>query len=240
MDFWGRTGGVSVVLPYAFANTSSGSFQASTSGVSDIGFLWQMNIFGGPALTREQFQSFIPQTFSSFHLYVGTPLGTYSANSPINPSANRWTISPTINYSYTPDQGWTWLETYVSALLFTDNNNFRVNGAQTLSQTPIFRVEEHASRNLTDKLWLSADAYYNLGGETSIDGIKQNNAANTLKSVLVWGCVFGAAETLLSTMSVSLPSLLQSHTRRRCVSPSGSFGDTHTYGCPLLAQSGHP
>lgn len=181
MDFWGRTGGVSVVVPYAFANTSSGSFQASTSGVSDIGFLWQMNIFGGPALTREQFQSFIPQTFSSFHLYVGTPLGTYSANSPINPSANRWTISPTINYSYTPDQGWTWLETYVSALLFTDNNNFRVNGAQTLSQTPIFRVEEHASRNLTDKLWLSADAYYNLGGETSIDGIKQNNAANTLR-----------------------------------------------------------
>ena len=73
------------------------------------------------------------------------------------------------------------METYVSAQLFTDNNNFRVNGAQTLSQTPIFRVEEHASRNLTDKLWLSAGAYYNLGGETSIDGIKQNNAANTLR-----------------------------------------------------------
>jgi hypothetical protein len=181
MDFGGRTGGLSVVLPYGFADTNSGTFQAGTNGVSDVGLLWQMNIFGGPALTREQFQSFIPQTFSSFHLYVGTPLGTYDPSSPINPSANRWMISPTVNYSYTPDQGRTWLETYVSALLFTDNNNFRVNGAQTLSQNPIFRLEEHVSHNLTDTLWLSTDAYYNLGGETSIDGIAQGNMASTLR-----------------------------------------------------------
>jgi hypothetical protein len=181
MDFWGRTGGLSVVLPYVFADVNSSSFQARTTGVSDIGFLWQMNIFGGPALTREQFQSFVPQTFSSFHLYVGTPLGTYNATSLINPSANRWTISPTINYSYTPDKGRTWLETYLSAQFFTDNNDFRVGGAQMLSQNPIFRVEEHLSHNLTDALWLSADAYYNVGGETSIDGTSQDNMANTLR-----------------------------------------------------------
>jgi hypothetical protein len=181
MDYWGRTGGLSVVLPYAFADVNSNSFQARTNGVSDIAFLWQMNIFGGPALTREQFQSFVPQTFSSFHLYVGTPLGTYNAASPINPSANRWMIFPTINYSYTPDQGRTWLETYLSTQFFTDNNDFRAGGAQTLSQNPIFRMEEHISRNLTDAVWLSADAYYNVGGETSIDGTGQNNMANTLR-----------------------------------------------------------
>src|ERR1700730_18162715 len=181
MDYWGRTGGFLLVLSYALIDTSAGPFRASTNGVSDVGFLWQMNIFGGPALTREQFQSFIPQTFSSFHLYVGTPLGTYNPTSPINPSANRWTISPTVNYSYTPDQGRTWLETYVTALLFTDNDNFRVAGAQTLSQNPIFRLEEHASHNLTDALWLSVDAYYNVGGETSIDGTGQDNMANTLR-----------------------------------------------------------
>ena len=112
---------------------------------------------------------------------VGTPLDTYNASSPINPSANRWTISPTINYSYTPDRGRTWLETYVTALLFSDNNNFLVNGAQTLAQNPILRLEGHASRNLTDALWLSADAYYNVGGETRIDGTNQDNMANTLR-----------------------------------------------------------
>ena len=73
------------------------------------------------------------------------------------------------------------METYVTALLFSDNNNFLVNGAQTLSQNPILRLEGHASRNLTDALWLSADAYYNVGGETSIDGTGQDNMANTLR-----------------------------------------------------------
>jgi hypothetical protein len=95
MDFWGRAGGLSIVLPYAVANTSSSAFQGSTNGVSDVALLWQINIFGGPALTREQFRSFVPQTFSSFHLYIGTPLGTYNPTSPINPSANRWMVSPT-------------------------------------------------------------------------------------------------------------------------------------------------
>jgi hypothetical protein len=181
MDYWGRTGGLSIVLPYALIDTSAGPFHASTNGVSDVGFLWQMNMFGAPALTREQFASFVPQTFSSFHLLVTTPLGTYNATSPINPSANRWMVSPTVNFSYTNDRGWTWIETYLTGQFFTDNNNYRVNGAQTLSQNPILRVEEHVSRNVTDRLWLSADAYYNVGGETNVDGLQQYNMANTLR-----------------------------------------------------------
>ena len=181
MDFLGRTGGLSIVLPYAWIDTSAGPFRASTNGVSDVGFLFQMNIFGGPALTREEFRFFVPQTFSSFHLLVTTPLGTYEPTSPINPSANRWMISPTINFSYTPDQGWSWIETYVAGRFFSNNNNFLVNGAQTLSQKPLLRLEEHVSRNLTDALWLSIDAYYNLGGETTIDGLEQDNMANTVQ-----------------------------------------------------------
>jgi hypothetical protein len=181
MDFLGRTGGLSIVLPYAWIETSAGLFRASTNGVSDVGFLFQMNIFGGPALTREEFRFFVPQTFSSFHLLVTTPLGTYEPTSPINPSANRWMISPTINFSYTPDQGWSWIETYVAGRFFGNNNNFLVNGAQTLSQKPLLRLEEHVSRNLTDALWLSIDAYYNLGGETNIDGLEQDNMANTVQ-----------------------------------------------------------
>ena len=43
------------------------------------------------------------------------------------------------------------------------------------------RLEEHLSRNVTDGFWLSLDAYYNLGGETSIDGVEQDNMANTLR-----------------------------------------------------------
>jgi hypothetical protein len=181
MDYWGRTGGLSVILPYRYLNSSSDAFNASNQGISDVGFLWQVNIFGGPALTREQFQSFVPQTFASFHFAVSTPLGKYDPTNPLNPSANRWTLAPTVNYSYTPDQGWTWLEVYLTAAVFTNNVDFRVGGASSLTQKPLFRVEGHASRNLTPVLWVSADAFYNVGGETSIDGAAQGNPADTLR-----------------------------------------------------------
>ena len=187
MDFWGRTAGISVILPYVALDSSSGAFRGSNQGVSDVGFLLQTNIFGGPALTREEFRSFVPETFSSFHLVVTTPLGTYDPTNPLNPSANRWMFNPTINYSYTPDHGWTWLEVYLSTRVFTTNANFRVGGASSLSQNPLFILEGHASRNLTPALWVSADAFYNVGGETSIDGINQHNAANTLRLGLGMG-----------------------------------------------------
>jgi Putative MetA-pathway of phenol degradation len=191
MDYWGRTGGLSIVIPYLYVESSSGSNGAAVSGVSDIGFLWQMNIFGGPALTREAFASFVPQTFASFHLFVGTPLGEYEPRRPLNPSANRWTVRPTVNFSYTPDRGWTWLETYTSVAAFTPNSAFQVGGASRLTQRPLFIVEGHASRNVTPRVWLSADAYYNAGGETSIDGMRQGNSADTLRlgagmGVRVW------------------------------------------------------
>jgi len=181
LDFWGRTGGVSIVLPYLFVESSSGSNRTAVSGVSDIGFLWQINIFGGPALTREAFADFVPQTFASFHLFLGTPLGDYESHRALNPSANRWTVRPTVNFSYTPDRGWTWLETYVSVAAFTPNDAFQAGGASRLTQSPLFVVEGHASRNITPRVWLSADAYYNVGGETSIDGVPQGDAADTLR-----------------------------------------------------------
>jgi hypothetical protein len=181
MDYLGRAGGISVILPYRSLNSSSDAFSASSQGLSDVGFLWQINIFGGPALTREQFRSFVPQTFASFHLTVTTPLGTYRPASLLNPSANRWMINPTVNYSYTFDRGVTWLEVYVSTRVFTANNNYRVGGASSLTQQPLFIVEGHASRNVTPRLWVSADAYYNVGAETSIDGVGQDNAADTLR-----------------------------------------------------------
>ncbi len=65
--------------------------------------------------------------------------------------------------------------------VFSDNNNYLVNGTRMLSQKPLLRLEEHVSRNVMDSLWLSVDAYYNLGGETSIDGFDQDNMANTLR-----------------------------------------------------------
>jgi len=203
MDYWGHTGGLSIVLPYLHVESSSGPNSNSVSGISDVGVLWQMNIFGGPALTRDEFATFVPQTFASFHLYVGTPLGEYEPNRGLNPSANRWTVRPTVNFSYTPDRGWTWLETYISVVAFTPNNAFHAGGANRLTQRPLVVFEGHASRNITQRIWLSADAYYNVGGETSIDGARQSNAADTLRLGAGMGAgLWRGADLVLNAESV--------------------------------------
>jgi hypothetical protein len=69
----------------------------------------------------------------------------------------------------------------VSTKVFTTNADYRVGGANSLCQKPLFLLDGHASRNLIPTLWVSADAYYNVGGETSIDSVNQRNAANTLR-----------------------------------------------------------
>ena len=71
-----------MILPYRYLEASSDAFSASNQGLSDLGFLWQMNIFGGPALTKEQFRFFVPQTYASFHFFVGTPLGIIMLRTP--------------------------------------------------------------------------------------------------------------------------------------------------------------
>jgi hypothetical protein len=179
MNFWGRTGGVSVILPHVDITTKAGPFQTGARGAGDIGFAWEINLFGAPALTREQMKTWKPETFASLHLVGTAPLGRYNAQKFVNTGANRWSFTPTINYSYTPDAGWTWLELYVSGKFFSENNDGF--GGSRLSQRPVLALEGHASRNLTSDFWVSLDAYYDLGGETFRNGVGRNDAANTVR-----------------------------------------------------------
>ena len=44
MDFWGRTGGLTIVLPYVAVESSAASGVSAVRGLSDISFLWQINV----------------------------------------------------------------------------------------------------------------------------------------------------------------------------------------------------
>jgi hypothetical protein len=177
LDVGGRTGGLSLVLPYADIDVAAGSFGTGAAGIGDIGVVAEVNLFGAPALSREAFAEWTPETFASFHLLATFPTGAYDADDRVNVGSNRWSLAPTINYSFTPDAGWTWLEAYATARIFGDNTD-AAGAADVLEQRPLYQLELHASRNLTPDLWLSVDAYHDRGGETVLDGVKQKNAAD--------------------------------------------------------------
>ena len=178
IDVGGRTGGLSFVLPHADVDVAAGRFATGEAGFGDVGVVAEVNLFGAPALSKEAFKQWEPETFASFHLMATFPTGAYDTNKAVNTGSNRWSLSPTVNYSYTPDAGWTWLEIYATARVFGDNTD-APGAAATLEQDPLYQIEFHASRNLTADFWLTADVYYDWGGETHLDGAGQNNAADT-------------------------------------------------------------
>ncbi len=178
LDVGGRTGGLSLVLPHADIDVAAGPFGAGATGVGDVGVVAEVNIFGAPALDKAAFARWTPETFASFHLLATLPTGGYDADAPVNVGSNRWSLAPTVNYSYTPDAGRTWLEVYATARLFGDNDD-APGRADVLERRPLYQFELHASRNLTPDFWLTADAYHDRGGETVLDGTGQRDGADT-------------------------------------------------------------
>jgi len=195
LDVGGRTGGLSLVLPHADIDVAAGPFAAGAAGTGDIGIVAEVNLFGAPALSREAFADWTPETFASVHLLATLPTGGYDPDASVNVGSNRWSLAPTINYSYTPDAGWTWLEAYATARIFGDNTD-APGTAETLEQRPLYQIELHASRNLTPDFWLTADAYYDRGGETVLDGAGQDNAADTWRLGAGLGLRMGSIGTL--------------------------------------------
>ena len=77
MDFWGHTGGVSVIVPDVDLSLDTGDYDYQTAGLADLSFAWEVNLFGAPALSKEEFASWTPETFASIHFVLTAPTGVY-------------------------------------------------------------------------------------------------------------------------------------------------------------------
>ena len=159
------------------------------SGFTDPAFTFHMNFFGAPALRKAEFAHAVPQSYSSFHFTVNAPLGSYDRNSPVNTGANRWAFNPVFNLDLTPDKGVSYFDIYVGARYFTTNNEYL--GSGQLSQKVLGNFAFHYSHNLGKKMFAAVGVYYNIGGETSVNHVPQDNELNGLRpglaiSRLIW------------------------------------------------------
>lgn len=172
----GRNSAIQFIQPYAdvsasFDNAQFFSGTKRNGGMGDTQIVFAHNIFGGPALTAEEFASWKPETFLTGALWMTMPTGDYNKDRIINIGSNRWVFKPELGFG-TPI-GPTWLEinTYVS--LFGDNKDY--HGDSKLEQKPLYAIEGHYSYTINRALWVSLDATYNRGGESRIDGDWQDN-----------------------------------------------------------------
>jgi len=103
---------------------------------------------------------------------IAFPVGNYDSSQPLNLGQNRWygRVGAPMIYQigeWVPGRRTT-LELLPSVWGFTDNNNYV---GQTLSTEPMFQLEAHLTRDLTESFWGSLDTTVMEGGKSTISGV---------------------------------------------------------------------
>jgi len=172
----GRTANVALAVPYFRASVSGdveeiGQREVNRTGIGDIGMRFAMILIGGPALTPEEFAHRTPSTVLGVDLKVRAPTGQYDSSKLINIGQNRWAFKPEIGVSQ-PIGNW-FTDAIAGVWLFTDNTNYF--GGKTRSQDPLYSIQLDTGYEVRTGLWISANATYYTGGETSINGVQGND-----------------------------------------------------------------
>jgi Putative MetA-pathway of phenol degradation len=174
-DFLGRQASAGLLLPYAWESGSAGVLgqdrSARRSGPADPYFRLATNLIGGPALTADEFAARTPSTAVGTSLTVVAPFGQYYANNLLNIGSNRWAFKPDLGISQ-PIGPWS-LELSGGAWLFTDNSHSF--GGVRRAQDPIVTTQAHLGYNFLPGLWLAVDGTYYVGGQSTVNGIRNND-----------------------------------------------------------------
>ncbi len=152
----------------------------SISGFGDPMLEFDINIFGPKA------QKSIPDAlryepgFSVDLLAdLALPVGEYDNDQSVNIGQNRWygrLGMPVICQlgPWVPGRRTT-LEFLPSVWLFGDNDDYV---GQTMETDPIFQLDGHLTRDLTEHFWASLDGVWFTGGRASIDGVEGERLNN--------------------------------------------------------------
>jgi len=156
------------------------TFNQSASGFGDPMIEFNVNVIGPPA------QKNIPDVLRyepgfSIDLLadLAVPIGEYDSSQPLNIGQNRWYGRfgvPTILQigPWVPGQRMT-LE-FLPAVWFFGNNDDYVG--QTIETDPLFQLDAHLTRDITEKLWASLDAAWYYGGEATINDVQGEKLNN--------------------------------------------------------------
>jgi len=141
------------------------------SGFGDPFFRLSINFFGAPALRAAEFKSYRQNYIVGGSVRVGVPLGQYDDTRLVNVGSNRWSIKPELGASKAFGR-WT-LELAPAVTLYTDNDDFF--GGKTRAEAPLYALQGHISYTFRPGLWLGLDAVYFNGGQSTVDGIENND-----------------------------------------------------------------
>ena len=150
----------------------------TSSGIGDLQISSVFGLMGSPALPEKEYESYRPRFALGVLTRVYVPTGAYDRNSPVNVGQNRWALQLGLPSAYYLGQSFfdpalTSFELLPSVIWYGDNNE--PSQGNHSSQSPLLQLEAHLTRNLNPSLWVSVDAIFMDGAETTTDGVSDHN-----------------------------------------------------------------
>ncbi|MEM1081002.1 MAG: transporter [Pseudomonadota bacterium] len=195
-----------VIVPYGnsdgsldFGNTV---LSDDVSGFGDLIVGGVVTLIGPPPLSMDEYLAYDPGLVMSLLGKLTLPTGQYDEDRILNMGANRMAFQLGLPTSYYFGESFldgrlTSVELAPSITFYGDNDEPFGTASET-SQDPIFLLEGHLTHNFHQAFWMSLDALYTYGGETSTDGVSDDNTQES----------FGLGATanlfLSETMSIKL------------------------------------
>ena len=179
-SLFGKTAQAFGAVPYSWAQVSGKVLeearQISRAGLSDMRFRLSVLVRGAPAASVAELAKAPRRTILGTSLTVAAPTGQFFPDRLINLGANRWAFKPEFAVSHPMGQKWL-LDAYVGLWLFTANQSF-YPGTFLRTQAPMGTLQAHLSYNFQRLLWAAFDATFYTGGQTTIEGVDNNDRAS--------------------------------------------------------------
>lgn len=205
-SLFGNIGAAFIAQPYAHVDGSvplGGS--VGTVSTSDTGFGGtivggMIGLVGLPALSPQEFAKHDPGFQLGLVGKAFLPTGSYDSDNVISVGSNRFAGQFILPFTYCfassmVDPTMITFEVLPSVTIFEDNTD-PSGDADISGQKPLYTLESHITKSFTKSTWASFGGIYNYGGETSIDGVWNNDRRESLG--------LGASVNFAATSSTSI------------------------------------
>jgi hypothetical protein len=181
---FGRAAMAAILLPMGRISgdvtVAGNTFKQSVNGFGDPMLEFNINVLGPPAqMNIPDALRYEPGFSIDLLADLALPIGEYDNEQPLNIGQNRWygRLGLPIIWQLGP---WvpgrrTTMEFLPAVWLFGDNDDYV---GQTMETDPLFQIDAHLSRDLTEHFWGSLDGSWYYGGKASINGVSGENLNN--------------------------------------------------------------
>lgn len=181
-DLFGNVGAILIGIPVGGVSASLGGgvVEIDTDIAQGDLFLGGLvGLVGSPSLSPMEYAQYHPGLRVAVGGKLYLPTGDYDPDRMINLGGNRWSLHAVLPISYVLgdtmlDPDLTTFEIVPSVHIFGDNDD--PYGADVMSQDPVFGLQGHITHNFNPMIWASLDGMYEFGGETTVNGVAQDDA----------------------------------------------------------------